>query len=125
MKRVIAIILLSVAAAVAFGGEPIDGVSYPDWCGAVYDGVTGDSDAMGGLIGLTNWAEPAHFGRIHISNVFGRNTGTAYSYFPKPHGTLARIGSLKVSDELRLPRLRGSADRRTLLHRLLSAWPSW
>lgn len=30
----------------------------------------------------------------------------------------ARIGSLKVSDELRLPRLRGSADRRTLLFEL-------
>ena len=59
----------------------------------VIDGVTGDSDAMGGLIGLTNWAEPAHFGRIHISNVFGRNTGTAYSYFPKPHGTLVWIGN--------------------------------
>ena len=48
---------------------------------------------MGGLIGLTNWAEPAHFGRIHISNVFGRNTGTAYSYFPNPHGTLVWIGN--------------------------------
>ena len=57
------------------------------------DGVTGECNAMGGLIGLTNWSEPAHFGRIRISNVFGRNTGTAYSYFPKPHGTLVWIGN--------------------------------
>ena len=57
------------------------------------DGVTGETHAMGGVIGLTNWSEPARFGKVVIRNVNCTNVGDQYSYLKDKSGTVFWIGN--------------------------------
>lgn len=57
------------------------------------DGVTGETHAMGGVIGLTNWSEPAHFGKVVIRNVNCTNSGDQYSYLEDKSGSVFWIGN--------------------------------